>query len=84
MKRLLLITLLCVFVFAVAAYADNSKRIAEIEDQQKQIIVDIQTLQAQRSQIDQRIAGLHEQFTKLQGAKEELQRQDQKAAQNAK
>ena len=85
MKRLLIVSLLCVlFLPTLASAADapspNAKRIAEIQAQQKEIIVQSGTIDVQIANLQQQKTALQTEFTKLQGAIEELQRQDREAA----
>jgi len=81
MKRLLLI--LAIIGLAVAVWPANPDRIKQIEARQQQIIVEIGERQNIIAQQNEMIEARRQEFLKLQGAKEELQRQDEEAAKAA-
>jgi Flp pilus assembly protein TadB len=78
MKRLCII--LALFVLAVMVWAANTDRIKEIEARQQMIVVEINDRQNIIAEQNQAIEQRRQEFLKLQGAKEELQRQDAEAA----
>ena len=80
----IVVAVLCLCVLAVAAWADNSRRIAELRERQKAIIIEI----GQREDIvntqQGAISSPREEFLKAQGAIDELTRQDEPAKRESK
>jgi len=79
MRRLFILIVAC--LFATAVWASNAKRIDELKARQQQIVVEIDQRQGIIQQQNAAIQQLNTEYVKLQGAIEELQRQDQEAAQ---
>lgn len=88
MRYVVLIMMALFLTCAVAA--DNTQptanqvRVNELAAAQQRIVVEINVAQDQAAQIQQFIEGKRMELYKLQGAIEELQRQDAIAAQKAK
>ena len=77
--RKILILVLAVALLAAVVWADNSKRIEELQARQRSIIVEISERQSRVNAEQQAIQGLNNEFVKIAGAIEELQRQDEQA-----
>ena len=76
MRRITAVLVL-VLLLAVAAWADNAKRIAEIESRQKDIIVEIGQHNQTIVRENQAIADLSNEFQQCEGRKAELRKQDE-------
>ena len=81
MKRLSIIFMLCLLSTVLcAAPMGNAERLNEIAARQAQIIVERTQRQAIIQDQQAQINALDVEYTKLEGGKEELQRQDREAA----
>lgn len=68
-------------LIAAAVYAaTNADRIKQLQDEQRQIVVDIQGMQQQIQGLQNAVVEKQMEFQRAQGAIEELQRQDEEAA----
>lgn len=82
MKRLIIIMAVCLMATALlAAPLSNADRLKQIGERQQQIVVEIDQRNAIIQQTQAQIDALRTEFLKLEGGKEELQRQDREAAQ---
>jgi cbb3-type cytochrome oxidase subunit 3 len=83
MNKTIAIVLLCIVLFAVAAWADNSARIKELQQRQQAIILENGQIQDEINALNQKANRNREEFIMIQGAISELQRQDEAAKKDA-